>query len=817
MDGGRQGVAPTRHAPRPAPVTALDDRSHSSSPARRIAGSVALVLIGVLWWALDQWTFTHDGLRWLSVYSPARFAHGAVWTLPFSALLVGHISLAGVTVTFFVAVAVPYLLLAGPARTAVVFVVAHVGATMTAFTIIIVGEAIGASWGHRLWVQHDYGASAGLTGLAGALFVVLCLQRRSLALRPVGVFAAVGTIAFFLHGVVVEGGPGHGIVDIEHLLGLFIGAGLECWYLARHADAYRGTPIAPPRFGLQRPDPRAWRDRSEARLIGVLVAISGGLAVLSVLVPARQRQLAELESDLTPLAPHLHPAAHATTALAGLALLLVARGLARRRGVSWWLTLALLAAVGFTQVVRRFDLEELTVTVSVVVLLLQSRRLYGGSLRRAPWARAGAVALIGGGIVVAYGLGGIVLRRDQARLALTPRRALQQLAANLVGLPGPLHFRHQFGHWFPKTLTVIGVIWLIAVAVALFAPLRLRRGQLAERARVRTLVARADGGTLDPFALRNDRSYAFDHTGQGAVAFRVLGGVALVGGDQFGQVEAADAAVGQFVTRCDEEGWRPAAIGVAEDRLAPWVKAGMRTICLGDEALIDTASFSLDGRAMRPVRQATNRTKNHGVTTRVLREHALDDPTRDSLLAIDTADRGREAERGFSMALDGLLTNPSRDADCVILIADIDGVPVAFHRYVPCRGGDGLSLDAMRRLNHRDGVPLVNGINERLIVDAIEWSADHGVAELSLNFAVFRSVLAATDPSTLERGQAWFLKRLDRYFQIESLLTFNAKFQPRWVSRYIVYRSVPDLAAVAAAALAAEGYLPGALIAGAER
>ncbi len=76
-------------------------------------------------------------------------------------------------------------------------------------------------------------------------------------------------------------------------------------------------------------------------------------------------------------------------------------------------------------------------------------------------------------------------------------------------------------------------------------------------------------------------------------------------------------------------------------------------------------------------------------------------------------------------------------------------------------------------------------------------------------------MLTATDPSTLERGQAWFLKRLDKHFQIESLLQFNAKFRPRWVSRYVLYRSVSDIAAVAAAALAAEGYLPRVLIPGA--
>jgi hypothetical protein len=300
----------------------------------RLLGSLAFLLIGLVWWQLDQWRFTHDAIRWLSVYSPSRFAHGAFWTLPFSSLLVGHIELVGVTVTFFVAVVVPYLILAGPARALVIFAIAHVGATLIAFAIIGTGGALGAGWGHRMWVQNDYGASAGLVGIAGALFVILCSQRRVLGLRLLGLLATAGTTAFFLHGAVAQPGPRHGIVDVEHLLGLFIGGVLEWWYLKRHADAYVHTAFVPPRFGGVAPEPRAWSDRNEARVVALVVVLSGAMAVLSTLAPAHQRRLAELESDLAPLAPHVHRAAHAAAALAGIALLLVARGLARRRAAS---------------------------------------------------------------------------------------------------------------------------------------------------------------------------------------------------------------------------------------------------------------------------------------------------------------------------------------------------------------------------------------------------------------------------------------------------------------------------------------------------
>ncbi len=71
-----------------------------------------------------------------------------------------------------------------------------------------------------------------------------------------------------------------------------------------------------------------------------------------------------------------------------------------------------------------------------------------------------------------------MLRQHQVRPALTSGRALQQLASNLVGLAGPLHFEHHFGEWFPKTLTAIGVLWLLTLGIALFAPLRHRRGHV---------------------------------------------------------------------------------------------------------------------------------------------------------------------------------------------------------------------------------------------------------------------------------------------------------------------------------------------------
>ncbi len=155
------------------------------------------------------------------------------------------------------------------------------------------------------------------------------------------------------------------------------------------------------------------------------------------------------------------------------------------------------------------------------------------------------------------------------------------------------------------------------------------------------------------------------------------------------------------------------------------------------------------------------------------------------------------------MALDGLLEG--RHPDALVTIArDSTGAPFAFQRYIPCKAGHALSLDAMRR----DNVG-VNGVNERMIVETITWARDHGIDEVSLNFAVAREILCEDAKlSAAEAAEAWALRRLSPYFQIESLLSFNAKFHPRWVPRYLLFGSLTEIVPVAIAALSAEAFLP---------
>ncbi|MGZ4212990.1 MAG: phosphatidylglycerol lysyltransferase domain-containing protein [Actinomycetota bacterium] len=541
---------------------------------------------------------------------------------------------------------------------------------------------------------------------------------------------------------------------------------------------------------------------TRARALGFAVAVAGILNVVSALTPALASRTRALRTLMTPGAFDLATGVAATF---GLILLLLGRGIAQRRRAAWWLTLGALGISTLAHIFKGLDLEEATFNAILAVVLVWQRRLFvvrHGPVKRRAVLRAIPIVV---GVDFLYGVGGIMIRQS----VITPRPsvwlAIRETGARLVGLTGPLHIGAHLGTWFPQSLTIVGLGSIAGLFLLALAPVAERAavGHRHERDEIRRLIARTDGDTLDFFALRRDKRYVFSDDHHAAVAYRYVNGVGLASGDPVGDASSFPDAVERFMQRCEANGWRPAVLGARGDRTGVWERAGLKPFYLGDEALIDVAAFSLEGRAMRNVRQSARHTEKAGVTTEFHLEGALDPTLRRALVGIAERHLAGAPERGFSMALGDVLM--SEEPECVVVVGRArDGTPIAFQRYVPCRSGRALSLDVMRR-----DPDAPNGVNERMILDLVAWAKARGVETVSLNFAAFRGLLVEGAPRTpIKAAQAWVVRRLSPYFQIESLHRFNAKFQPRWVPRFAMYRKMGDLGPVGLASLAAEQFLP---------
>jgi lysyl-tRNA synthetase class 2 len=458
----------------------------------------------------------------------------------------------------------------------------------------------------------------------------------------------------------------------------------------------------------------------------------------------------------------------------GLLLLMLARGLRRRKRRAWQAVLGLLAfdcVLHLLHFPHDIRVSGIVAMVLFFVLLYRHEDFYAVG---DPHSRRTAVRVFIGLIAMdfAIGLGYLALGPLAGNYPTGSR--VQDVLYEMVGIYGPVQWASDArGDLYHVLTSSLGAFTLVTV-IYLFLRSARPRARLAapDAEKIRgLLVKQGDRDSLGYFALRDDKSVIWSPTGKAAICYRVVVGVMLASGDPLGDPEAWPGAIAEFLGEAARHAWRPAVMGCSELGAEVWCREGdLTALELGDEAIVNVADFSLSGRPMRNVRQMVNRVAKNGYTAEARRIGDIPRAELDAVIREADLWRGTHTERGFSMAL-GRLGAPG-DEDCVLVAQP--------------------------------------GLNDFLIVEAIKAAPGLGVQRLSLNFAMFRAAL--------ERGEkigagpvlkAWrgLLVFLSRWFQIESLYKFNAKFCPVWQPRFFVFPSGRDAPRMALAALEAEAFL----------
>ncbi|HET8566123.1 MAG TPA: phosphatidylglycerol lysyltransferase domain-containing protein [Solirubrobacterales bacterium] len=537
-----------------------------------------------------------------------------------------------------------------------------------------------------------------------------------------------------------------------------------------------------------------------APLAGACTIGMGLVNVGSVLTPglhSRMRLLLELVPQEVPVA------AHALALSAGVSLTILGIYLMRRRRRAWALAVAVLAVAGALNLLKGLDVEEALACWGLAVLLVWGRGaftvVHEESGWRVPLLRSAAV--LGG--VLAASVATLLAVSHWGTPGLNPGRTLAELTAVLTLSPGPVHYRDHF-EWVPGALVVLWTGGLLTVAWQLFRPLAGPRGLPPGELRplARELVASHGTDTLSFFKLRTDKHHFFDRSRRAFVGYRIEAGVLLVSGDPVGPAEAVPGLLRDLCGFADARGLAIGVVGASEEFAELATGVGLGSFYIGDEAIVELSGFSLEGRAIRKVRQAVTRVRRAGYTVALQPMGELSEPELRELEEVSDRWRGNDPERGFSMAIDSL-RGDHLDESLVVVARDAGGEVRGFLHFAPCYGRPAVSLGLMRR--DRD---TVNGLTEYLVVSAIEMLRERGVEEMSLNFAAFARWLR--NPSGMvERTLGRAVALANPYFQIESLYRFNAKFSPRWQPRYLLYERGPlGFARTGLAAMFAEGQLP---------
>jgi phosphatidylglycerol lysyltransferase len=508
------------------------------------------------------------------------------------------------------------------------------------------------------------------------------------------------------------------------------------------------------------------RTAAAVRTVLASYAFFCGAVLLASAASPSLADRSKLLQDTVPLA--IVEISHGASILSGFALLVLSRGLARGYRSSHRISVAIFLAAALTTFAKGLDYEEALLALGAAALLILFRATFTRDGRLHPSLE----------FVTSAGLAAVLLF---GAVGLGSYNAWPDVATAFS----------RFAFLAHEERFVRGLVVLASVAV-LFA---LRLGQRPRSpdalpddgaiAAALNEVDRLGRGTNPLLVATGDKSFFRRGTGDpGFVAYRTSGRFLVAWSDPVcgpGQEHELLAAFIEHAADWDREAVlyqiSPALLPVAHD-------LGFVFFKLGEEAIVDLASFDLKGNKAKTQRHAINAMENAGGRFRVVAGDELRAilPSLRKVSDAWLAAKGA-TEKGFSLGrfdADYLLRFP-----CAI-VESRDGRIVAFANVLEGPRHEEVSVDLMRHADAGDSA--LPSPMEYLILMLMLDAKARGFGRFNLGMAPLAAVGATRRARPIERLAHQFFLHGEAWYNYQGLRRFKARFHPAWEPRYLAYR-----------------------------
>ncbi|MHC0053994.1 phosphatidylglycerol lysyltransferase domain-containing protein [Actibacterium sp. D379-3] len=493
-------------------------------------------------------------------------------------------------------------------------------------------------------------------------------------------------------------------------------------------------------------------------LIAALVFLGGLVLLLSGALPETSWRTALLR-DALPLP--FAEASHLSASLAGLALIVLSRGLALRMAQARLAATAVLLAGAVFALAKGLDWEEAALLVLVAAALFAARKTF---YRRGDWRsfRPGAGTLI---------LIGITLG-----------------AVTLIGFLGYRNVDYRTELWWsfawhgdaPRFLRATFALTIAAAALALDAlinrPLHAPPRPAPVPDAVRKLLADCPESSRQ-LALLGDKQFLVSPDEDAFLMYAVSGRSWVCLGGPVGATEAGTALIWDLAERADRVGGRPVFYGVSAARMTQLLDLGHAILKTGELARIDLAAFSLEGSQRKDLRYARSRATRDGLVFGIL-PRAEVPANIDALRTVSDTwmDSRKGNEKSFSLGR----FDPGYLAEFDLAVLRHEGRIVAFANLWRGAHDEEIAIDLMRYL---PGISPV--MMDALMTETILYGQSQGYRWFNLGAAQLSGLSRHPLAPVWSRIGTLIYRRGDEFYGFEGLRAFKQKFGPVWTPQYL--------------------------------
>jgi phosphatidylglycerol lysyltransferase len=487
--------------------------------------------------------------------------------------------------------------------------------------------------------------------------------------------------------------------------------------------------------------------------------LAGAILLFSGATPARAGRLGWV-NDVLPL-PIIEASAYFAS-IAGVGLIVLARGLQQRLDAAYHLTVWLLIGGIIFALASALDVEQAVVLSLMLAILLPSRRSF---YRRASIFEEVFTPIWIVAIVVV--------------LSTTILIALAHYGSRGLG-PGVFwRFGDEAQGPRAQRALLVALIALGAFAVArLLRPARVRpanatAADFAAAAPIVGVFPRASAQLV----FLGDKSVMFDETRSAFIMYGVSGRSWVSLGDPVGPVPQSVKLIESFAHEADRHGGWPVFYRVSPALLYLYLEYALSVVKLGEIARVQLADFSLEGPKRRNLRRVWRKAIDEGCTFERVPPERYDEmlpqlrPISDAWLA----EKGAR-EKGFSLGW----FDSAFIARCGLGVIRLHGTPVAFVTLLRAGSMGEIEVDLMR---HSNAPP---GIMRYALIESMFWGREEGYALFNLGAAPLSGIRTTTATPLWNQVAVAVRGVGERYYNFQGLRDFKEWFYPEWEPTYLV-------------------------------
>ncbi|MFZ4707221.1 MAG: phosphatidylglycerol lysyltransferase domain-containing protein [Bacteroidales bacterium] len=520
-------------------------------------------------------------------------------------------------------------------------------------------------------------------------------------------------------------------------------------------------------------------------LPAALLFILGVINIISVVTPAISERLHLLRNYLPREAIH---ASNYFVLASGLFLLVNAAFMLKGLRTAWWFALLLSLGSLIGHLTKAIDYEEAIIAFVVVLSLFSTRKEY--VVKSNPRLRGVGIqtALISMAAAMIYGVVGFYfLDIKHFKIDFSLAQSVKYTLANffLIGSPD-LVPSGQFTRYFIGSIQISGFLSLGFLIFTLIAPYVWKNEpDETEFNDALALVKISGNSAMDYFKTYRDKLLFFNERKNCVISYKVSGNFAVILENPVAEnKEAMIQILLSFYAYCSDTGLKSISYRVPAESLEIYKGLRKKSLFLGQEAIVDLNTFTLQGGNKKSMRNALNKVTERGFKARIF-EPPLKEGLMQKLKAVSD-EWLLEMERKELVFSQGMFHWSEIKNQTVITVENEEEKVIGFLNIIPDYASNEGTYDLIRKTSDAP-----NGVMDFMLVELFNYFKKKNIQYVNLGFAPLSGI--ETPEDITERSMKFAYEKIKSFSHYKGLREYKEKFNPVWHDKYLIYEHDFDL------------------------